>query len=99
MTYEEAARALDVLDGIGVRGGEAYRNAVQEIADALGDDDFMKKIGYGQMGYVQRARDLDSMMEQKNQKKSAPVSNSFAPQAPMSASEFDKLRAMYEAQQ
>lgn len=82
-SYQDAFDALEYLDSIGVVGGEARQEAVQEIANALGDPDFVERMQYGTWGARQRAKDLDYMRESKKK------------QELLSQQEFDSIRSMY----
>lgn len=111
MTYTDAFNALEYLDSIGVTGGEAFEEAVQEIADSLGDQDFMEKIQYGVMGDKQRAREFDYSLEEQRaleakKKKQAqkptavPAANATKASniygsGPITQAEWDRIRSMY----
>lgn len=106
MTYTDAIDALAYLDSIGVTGGEAFEEAVQEIADSLGDQDFMKKIQYGVMGDKQRARELDYSIEEQRElearkkKQELQKLKEVAKDSPMygnpiSQEEWNKIRSLY----
>jgi hypothetical protein len=105
-SYMDAFNALEYLDSIGVVGGEAREEAIQEMADALGDQDFMEKLQYGVLGDKQRARDFDTMREiqAEEAKKAKEKAKKKVPQAakdgPMygpivTQEEWDKIRNMY----
>lgn len=106
MTYTDAIDALAYLDSIGVTGGEAFEEAVQEIADSLGDQDFMEKIQYGVMGDKQRARELDYSLEEQRElearkkKQELQKLKEVAKDGPMygnpiSQEEWNRIRSMY----
>lgn len=106
MTYTDAIDALAYLDSIGVTGKEAFDEAVQEIADSLGDQDFMKKIQYGGMRDKQYAREFDYSLEEqraleaKKKKQELQKIKEVAKDGPMygnpiSQEEWNKIRGMY----
>ena len=110
MTYTDAFNALEYLDSIGVTGGEAFEEAVQEIADSLGDQDFMEKIQYGVMGDKQRAREFDYSIEEQRALEAKKKKQAQKPATvkvidvakdgpmygnPISQEEWDKIRGMY----
>lgn len=68
-TYEDAVRAMAMLDELGVVGGEARQEAEQEIIDKLGDKNFPESIGGLGLGDLQRARDKDSMVERQEEER------------------------------
>lgn len=68
-TYEDAVRAMAMLDELGVVGGEARQEAEQEIIDKLGDKNFPESIGGLGLGDLQRARDKDSWVERQEEER------------------------------
>lgn len=106
MTYTDAFNALEYLDSIGVTGGEAFEEAVQEIADSLGDQDFMERLQYGTLWDKQRAIEYDAMLEEqreleaKKKKQELQKTKEVAKDGPMygnpiSQEEWNKIRSMY----
>lgn len=68
-SYEDAVNAVNLLDELGVTGGEARQEAMQEIIDKLGDNTFPDSIGGLGLGALERARNRDLDYEREQARK------------------------------